>query len=865
MRHQARRGSPARLRVSEAHGAISPRTDCSRPNALVNAIESARIQILPDPASMNPAIYEKSGIFFLGGHLEGQELGDAPFLYDSRDLCTHAVCVGMTGSGKTGLGAVILEEAAIDGIPAIVIDPKGDMGNLALGFPELRPADFREWVDPDEARRKNLSPDALADEKATLWKKGLASWGQDGERIATLHRTAQVDIFTPGSASGRPIALLQSLRAPGRELMEDPDLLRERVGTTVSSILSLVDIDADPLISPEHILLSTLLAREWEAGRDLDLLQLIAMIPRPPIERLGAFDLESFYPAKERFELATRLNGLVASPGFAAWMEGEALDIDRLLFTPEGKPRVAVLNIASLTDKERMFFVTLLLGEMIAWMRRQPGTSSLRALLYMDELFGFLPPIGNPPSKTLFLTLLKQARAFGLGLVLCSQNPVDIDYKALSNAGTWFIGRLQTERDRDRLLDGLSDSFAGGEGALNIKQLHELIPSLGKRRFVAHNVHEGAPQVFETRWALSYLAGPLSRTQLRKLVRPAPASHDDGLETAGSASSGETPADVRAAADSPAPQDGASVAPPVIAPEIPLHFLPINVEKPAGAELLYRPMVLAHGDFHIDRKRPPIVTSGSFQRIAAVDDSPVPLDWRTSHEIALSLDQLEKTTTAEVSQWIEPASAMLRPSSYRDWERDLVVWAAENIGATLYKVPSTGMTSEPGESREAFQQRVAIAARERRDVERDELAERYGARLQRLEEKLGEAEYRAQQRLADVQAHERAQWADLAGMFLGRRRSAGAMIRGGRAQEKRRSRAAAAQDKIVRAEDDIMELRDELQRELATLEAKYQQEIVDIESQLITPPRSNVNIRFIGLVWVPYWFDARGRKRAWRP
>jgi hypothetical protein len=401
--------------------------------------------------------FEKLGAFYLGREydLETAKPRDELLLYDAKDLTTHAVCVGMTGSGKTGLCLSLLEEAAIDGIPAIAIDPKGDLGNLLLTFPELRPEDFRSWIDPGEAARSGITLDELAEQTAKRWREGLAAWGQQPARIARFRDSADVAIYTPGANAGLPLALLRSFAAPPQAIRDDADALRERIAGAVSGLLSLVGIDADPLRSREHILLSRVLDEAWRAGREVQLADLVREIQSPSFKQVGVVDLESFFPAKDRFELAMSLNNLLASPGFAAWREGEPLDIQRLLYTSEGKPRLSILSIAHLSDAERMFFVTLLLNEVVAWMRSQSGTSSLRALLYMDEVFGYFPPTANPPSKMPMLTLLKQARAYGLGVMLATQNPVDLDYKGLSNAGTWFLGRLQTERDKARVLDGL--------------------------------------------------------------------------------------------------------------------------------------------------------------------------------------------------------------------------------------------------------------------------------------------------------------------------------------------------------------------------------------------------------------------------
>src|SRR6478736_3289119 len=390
--------------------------------------------------------YEKLGAFYLGRVFDAAsgKLADQPLLYDSRDLTTHAVCVGMTGSGKTGLCLALIEEAAIDGVPAILIDPKGDLGNLLLTFPSL-------------------------------------------------------------ATAGLPVSILRSFAAPPETVRGDEELLGDRVASTATSLLTLLGVDADPLQSREHILVATILAGAWSKGEDLDLAALIARIQNPGVSRIGVVDLESFFPAKDRFALAMRLNNLLAAPGFAAWLQGDALDAGALLRTPAGKPRISILSIAHLSDAERMFFVTLLLNQVLAWVRAQSGTTSLRAILYMDEIFGYFPPVANPPSKKPLLTLLKQARAFGMGIVLATQNPVDLDYKGLANAGTWFLGRLQTDRDKMRVLEGLEGAAAEAGGQFDRAAMDKLLSGLGKRVFLMNNVHESHPVLFETRWTLSYL------------------------------------------------------------------------------------------------------------------------------------------------------------------------------------------------------------------------------------------------------------------------------------------------------------------------------------------------------------------------
>lgn len=470
--------------------------------------------------------FEKMGLFYLGRVFDpaAGACREDLVLYDSRDLTTHAVVVGMTGSGKTGLCLALLEEAAMDGVPAIAIDPKGDLGNLLLTFPELRPADFRPWVDEAEAARKGISADDLAARTAETWRKGLADWGQDGARIRRMRETVDLAIYTPGNTSGRPLQVLRSFAAPPEALRQDSSALRDRILSAASGLLGLLGLEADPIQSREHILLSNILDRAWREGRDLDLAAIIRDIQKPPLDKIGVFDLESFYPAKERFRLAMELNNLMAAPGFSAWLEGEPLDIARLLYTPEGKPRIAILSIAHLSDAERMFFVTLLLNEMLTWVRAQSGTGSLRALLYMDEIFGYFPPTANPPSKAAMLTLLKQARAYGLGCVLSTQNPVDLDYKGLANTGTWLIGRLQTERDKLRVMEGLEGAAAGAGATFDRARTEQLLAGLGNRVFLMRNTHEDQPVLLQSRWAMSYLRGPLTLPQIRQLVgAPSPA------------------------------------------------------------------------------------------------------------------------------------------------------------------------------------------------------------------------------------------------------------------------------------------------------------------------------------------------------
>jgi len=483
--------------------------------------------------------FEKLGVFYLGRSydLAKKKRGEDLVLYDSRDLVTHAVCVGMTGSGKTGLCLSLIEEAAIDGVPAILIDPKGDLCDLLLTFPGLSADEFRPWINEEDAARKGVSPDEYAKQQADLWRKGLAEWGQDGDRIRRLKDAAEFAIYTPGSSAGLPVSIVASFAAPPAAARDDEEALRERVASTATGLLTLLGISADPLKSREHILVSTILADAWSGGEDLTLEALIARIQTPGVKRIGVVDLEAFFPAKERFELAMSLNNLLAAPGFASWLEGDPLDVGRLLRTAAGKPRIAIFSIAHLSDAERMFFVTLLLNQTVAWMRTQSGTTSLRAILYMDEIAGYFPPVAAPPAKAPLLTLLKQGRAFGLGVVLATQNPVDLDYKGLSNTGTWLLGRLQTERDKARVLEGLEGAAAGAAKKFDRGRMGEVLAGLGNRVFLMNDVHEDEPVVFESRWAMSYLRGPLTRAQIKTLMDPmrGAASTEDRAPKASSA------------------------------------------------------------------------------------------------------------------------------------------------------------------------------------------------------------------------------------------------------------------------------------------------------------------------------------------
>ena len=621
---------------------------------------------------MTPSVetYEKLGLFYLGRpwDLAAGAPREGLTLYDSKDLLTHAMCVGMTGSGKTGLCICLLEEAAIDGIPALVIDPKGDLGNLLLTFPDLSAASFRPWVDEDAARRKEMAADDFAARQAETWRRGLADWGQGPERVARLRAAADFAIYTPGSEAGLPLSVLSSFAAPPAAVLADGDLLRERVGATAASLLGLLDVPGDSVAGREAVLLANLFERAWREGRDLDLAALIQQVQQPPFERVGVLPLESFYPGRERFELAARLNNLLASPGFAAWLTGEPLDVDRLLYTRDGRPRVAIISIAHLGESERMFFVSLLLEQVLGWVRGKSGTSSLRALLYMDEVFGYLPPVAEPPSKRPLLTLLKQARAFGLGVVLATQNPVDLDYKALSNVGTWFLGRLQTERDKARVIDGLEGVAAGG--SFDRAGMERTLSGLGQRVFVLHNVHEDGPEVFHTRWAMSYLRGPLTRLQIGRLMaerKAAAAVAEPAVPAAPAPASTATSGPPAAATPAPAAATAAEAGRPVLPPAVPEVFLPV-AGRAEGIE--YRPRLAGLARVHYSDARRGIDHREEVALLAGLGGPGEP-DWHVAPATDLDPERLEDAPAGAAAGFAPLPAAAADPRSYRGWEQEL--------------------------------------------------------------------------------------------------------------------------------------------------------------------------------------------------
>ncbi|HLP83644.1 MAG TPA: hypothetical protein VK157_04785 [Phycisphaerales bacterium] len=826
--------------------------------------------------------FEKLGAFYLGKNYDtaAQRRTDDLLLYDAKDLVTHAICVGMTGSGKTGLCLGLLEEAAIDNIPALIIDPKGDLANLLLAFPNLAASDFRPWINESDAQTKGVTPDAFAQSQADLWRKGLAEWGQSPERIARFKQSADAVVYTPGSSAGMQLSILKSFDAPPFEIIDDPELLRDRIATTTSSLLGLAGVQSDATRGREHILVSTILQTAWMNSQNLDLAGIIQQIQSPPFQRVGVLELEAFFPSKDRFELAMALNNLLASPQFAAWSQGQPLDIGNMLYTPTGKPRLAIVSIAHLGDAERMFFVSLLLNQLLGWTRQQSGTTSLRAILYMDEIAGYVPPIANPPSKQALLTLMKQARAFGVGCVLATQNPVDIDYKGLSNAGTWFIGRLQTEQDKARLLDGLQGAMAASNKSFDRSAMDRTLSGLPKRVFVMNNVHDDGPSIFETRWCLSYLRGPLTRSQIKQLMDPvksAAATAPTGgtgfqpIPTTPAAPSAtaapHTPAASVAAPSSPA------AARPVLPPDIQQYFLPIRSSKPAGGSLRYDPAVLAFCWVHYNDNKTGVDMDNPVTMLASFRDGPVPIEWDEAQRLDFTDKDVERDPEADATfANLHPTAT--KAKSYADWQKKLIDTLYRSERLELLRSVTLKEVSKAGESEKDFRVRLTQTAREQRDELIEKLRAKYASKFQTLTDRIRRAESAVEAQEAQAKQAKLGSalsfGSAILGAFLGKKVVSAGNV--GRAATAARSVGRATQESgdVARAEGNL----EAAKQQLADLEQQFKDETDAIAAKLdpatetfetitLKPKKTDIRADAVVLVWTPTWVSASGTQRAW--
>jgi Helicase HerA, central domain len=808
--------------------------------------------------------YEKLGAFYLGKEydLAQSKISDNLVLYDSKDLVTHGVIIGMTGSGKTGLGIALLEEALVDNIPFIAIDPKGDLTNLLLTFDNLTPENFRPWINDAEASTKNLSPEQFAAEQAQLWEKSLAEWGQSAERIRKLKQSVDFAIYTPGSSAGLQVSVLRSFDVPNKAVIEDSDALREKIQTTATSLLALLNIDADPVTSREHILISNILSNSWASGKNLDIASLIRAIQEPPFNQIGVMDIESFYPQKERFALSMKLNNLLASPGFAAWTEGEPLDIQRMFYTPDGKPRACIFTISHLSDSERMFFVSMLLNEVLGWMRSQSGTTSLRSLLYMDEIFGYLPPTANPPSKTPMLTLLKQARAFGLGLVLSTQNPVDLDYKALSNAGTWFIGRLQTERDKARVLEGLEGASSSG---FDKAEMDKTLSGLGKRIFLMHNVNDNAPTVFQSRWAMSYLRGPMTRDQIKTLMANRKSSNQNATVTSTPSTAN---VDVGARAPSPLQQGNATPSTsnntqPITPQGVNIYYLPATSHN-----VSYSPAVLGMLESHYSSAKYGVNESVTYSLASELQDGPIICDWENAQALGATPNDLQTSPASSATFSDLPKDAM-NAKNFDKWQKDLLANIRQKKPLTLYQSKEFKLTSKPGESEGDFRARLALASREGKDGVVQKLRDKYGDKIATLNRKLNDA----QSRVAREQGQVRQQQLEtvmnvgsaLLGAFMGKKKVSVSMVSRASTAVKSVGRVGRQQADVTKANESveglqqqILDLESELQGEIDKLSGSVDATAIGLETVQIAAKSADISVKVYGLVWLPYHKNDQG-------
>jgi len=798
--------------------------------------------------------YEKLGQFYLGRGYDGdaKKVEDDLILYDSKDLVTHGVVLGMTGSGKTGLCLALLEEAAMDNIPAIIIDPKGDISNLLLMFPDLDAKSFRPWINEDDATKKGVSPDEFAAQTAEKWKNGLAEWGQDSGRIATLRDKVDINIFTPGSKAGIPVSILSSLEVPPFEIMDDAELLGERVESTVSSLLSLVGVEADAIQSPEAVLCAAIFQNAWAVGQNITLETLIRHIQKPAFDKVGVIDLNSFMPEKTRQVLALKFNNLLASPGFATWLEGPPLDIAKMLHTPAGKPRISIFSIAHLGDSERMFFVSLLLNQMLGWMRSQNGTTSLRAIMYMDEIYGYLPPTANPPSKKPLMTMLKQGRAFGLGCLLATQNPVDLDYKALSNIGTWFLGRLQTERDKMRVLDGLEGAAGTQNAKFDRGSMEKLISGLGSQVFLMNNVHEDHPVLFKVRWVMSYLTGPLTRGQIKTLMDP---------------KRGEFPArsaSIEVVTDKVAASLGENVvlsAHPNVGIGINEIFLPISGPS---KDFIYRPYLLRKGVVHFSSSKSGVAG----ERNVVIANPVMEADFDLKNPVLIPSD-LETGAKAPwpCAGFSDLPGFAMNPATYKQIAKDFKNLLGDEQRAEIFFYPVTKEWSAFEETEGDFRVRLTHSASEARDkavqdlrtkarLKNEKLVAERDSALNALNKQKTEATgaaIKAGMRIFGTTALNllKEKFPGL-GSILGRktisRSSATTSVTEAVQAYKQYGDVGPAQAKIDAIDKNIADDEVELNEEISRIQSSFDKDALKFTKELLKP---EVRLCEVGLLWVP--------------
>ena len=801
---------------------------------------------------------------FLGGRVDpaNGERTDDDVRIKTDELTTHGVIVGMTGSGKTGLGVVLIEEVLRAGLPALLIDPKGDLTNLALTFPSLAPDDFRPWIDEAQAASAGQSPDEFAAAQATQWTEGLAGWGLGGADVAGLRDGAAVTIYTPGSRAGVPVNIVGALSVPAEGA--DPEVVADEIEGYVTGLLNLIGIAADPLASREHILLSNLIDHAWSQGRNLDLPTLVSQVQQPPIRKLGVLELDDFYPAKDRTALAMKLNGLLASPSFAAWSEGAPLDIGSLLYGPDGSARCAVVTTAHLSDEERQFVTSLVLAKLVTWMRRQSGTTDLRALLYMDEVAGYLPPTANPPTKKPIMTLMKQARAFGVGVVLSTQNPVDIDYKAISNAGTWMIGRLQTEQDKQRLLDGMSSA----SGGVDTKVIGDTIAALGKRQFVLRRASKDEPTLFTTRWAMSYLRGPMTRDQIAALMGSAAAAVASAPATSPGSGTAEAAMDAPAGApvvdDDVAVADDESPVMPKVAEGVAVRW--VDVAAPWLADVggdesgkVVEAAVMARVAVRYSLTKADLTHDEEYETVL------VPLGDVVDAGSGFDVDYDDRDLRSDAPDGVRYRlcrAPIATKTFFTQIQRDLVDHLVRNLALEVPHNAKLKLFGRAGESAEEFAERCRRAASEGADAEVAKLRDTYATKMDRIQDQIASAEDRASVLSEEAKAKRNNEIFSVAGSVLGGvlggRKSVGSILgqvgtaagRRGRTQASQ-ERVRAADAKVDRLADSLEQLEAEAAEKVEAIAQKWDEIAGDLSTVAVAPTKTNVKVVALCLAWVP--------------
>ncbi len=803
------------------------------------------------------------GYFYLGKELaEGEDSisTDSPnYDYKVNHLTTHAMVLGMTGSGKTGLCLDMMEEAIGENVPLIIVDPKGDISNLSLLFPEFSAEDFAPWVNPTEAVKKGMSLEDYAADVANTWKKGTGSWGVTPEQIKNIKEKADLKIFTPGSSAGNRISILEGFKKPEGDFEADEEEMIEKIRNSVSALLALLDVDNDPLKSKPHILISNIIEHYWRLGRSLSIEDLIINLQKPPIRKMGVFDIDQVIDEKERTELAYEINNIVASPGFRFWTTGTPLNAE-VLYTPtSGKVPVNIFYIAHLSDSERMFFLTLLLNEIVYWMRRQKGAGQLKYMFYMDEIFGYLPPYPkNPPSKQPLLTLLKQARAFGLGLVLATQNPKDIDYKGLTNMGTWFVGKLQAQGDRERVMEGLSGLTDAKGNPLDDSELNDIITRLGSRRFLVKNVHRAGVKRFQTRWAMSYLAGPLSREQVKSLTRDSK-----------KASNAAQPPLQAAAFQSPVPQPAvphAAAPPPPGAASAPgpgsVHLLSYEPKPGYAISAIYgrdpapgsyySSRIYLDGEVIFDEQKLGAYIRKPFYIIAPLMAS-VNWDDADIRETAVSFDQQPHPNIAGY----EPLETEVNYTMLRRLQSSLKNHLFANLTLEAFANKELNLVSNPDESREAFKLRCRDVVEKSIDKELEKVKEKYERKIDRIEDRM-EREEMGIARLKREHSSKRTEeflsaGESVLGLLLGKSSRRGLSA----AARKRRSTSAAAgrvkekKARLSQLEEDLLELKEELEDKVADIEDELYEKADAVEPLEIRLEKNDIIISHLALLWMP--------------